>query len=169
VAISLESLRSAATRYKGARYRTLNEAKTHGAHRGFLCHSHKDAEYVKGLVQQLSEAGMNLYVDWEDQAMPEVPDRTTAERIQQAIISADFFLFLATPNAVISRWCPWEIGYANGKKQLQQILIVPTADASGKHYGNEYLQLYRQIDTRSGNRLEAVEPGRPSGVSVAQL
>lgn len=124
---------------------------------------------MKGLVQVLSEAGLNLYVDWEDQYMPDVPDRSTAERIQQAIVAADIFLFLATPNSVVSRWCPWEIGYASGKKLLQQILVVPTTDSSGKHYGNEYLQLYRQIDSRVGTRLEVFEPGRSSGVDVAQL
>ncbi|MCH5937009.1 toll/interleukin-1 receptor domain-containing protein, partial [Salmonella enterica] len=66
---------------------------------------------------------------------------------------ANWFLFLATENSMSSRWCPWEIGYADGKKNLNNIVIVPTVDSSGRHHGNEYLQLYSRIDTTPNGAL----------------
>lgn len=77
--------------------------------------------------------------------MPDKPDRRTAERIQQRIAELDWFFFLATENSMRSRWCPWEIGYADGKKPLDSILILQTKDSLGHYYGNEYLQLYRSL------------------------
>lgn len=169
MAISLASLRTSAQRYTRSRYLNFSEAKARGR-TGFLSHSHKDADLVRGFIQQLRESGLDLYVDWEDQQMPDVPDRTTAARIQQAIVQTEFFLFLATPNSTASRWCPWEIGYADGRKPNDKIFVVPTVDGSGTHYGNEYLQLYRRIDSPSyGTLLEFTEPGRVYGLGVSRL
>jgi hypothetical protein len=78
--------------------------------------------------------------------MPERPTRRTAERIQEKIRGCNVFLFLATSNSMSSRWCPWEIGYADGVKRVDSILVIPTQDGWGTVYGNEYLQLYRHLD-----------------------
>jgi hypothetical protein len=84
-------------------------------------------------------------------------------------------MFLATPNSMVSRWCPWEIGYADGKKTLDAIVIVPTKDDAGRFYGNEYLQLYRRLEPgvlRIYGQAPAptvIRPGESTGVSVQQL
>ena len=61
----------------------------------------------------------------------------------------DWFLFLATSNSIQSRWCPWEIGFADSVKSYEKILIIPTEDDYGNWYGNEYLQLYKKVDEGS--------------------
>ncbi|MCI5135815.1 MAG: toll/interleukin-1 receptor domain-containing protein [Candidatus Electrothrix sp. AW2] len=127
----------------------VNEAKQVGYQTAFLSHSHKDAELAKGLQGFLQKLGWLVYIDWEDTTMPDTPDRQTAKRIQQRIIELDWFFFLATNNSMKSRWCPWEIGYADGKKPLDSILILQTKDAGGNYYGNEYLQLYRYLSATS--------------------
>lgn len=109
----------------------------------FLCHSHQDEILVKGLIKQFRDNGIDLYVDWLDQSMPETPDEETAQNIQNRIRAADIFLFLATLNSKNSRWCPWEIGYADGV--AKRIYIIPTSDDNA-NYGNEYLRLYKRID-----------------------
>lgn len=76
--------------------------------------------------------------------MPSTPNRETAAKIKAKIIQLDWFLYLATQNSAASRWCPWEIGYADGKKHIDKIIIVPTSDGYN-NYGNEYLALYRHI------------------------
>ncbi|MCI5121945.1 MAG: toll/interleukin-1 receptor domain-containing protein [Candidatus Electrothrix sp. AUS4] len=129
----------------------VNEAKRAGYQTAFLSHSHKDAELAKGVQGFLQAQGWYVYIDWEDTTMPDTPDRRTAERIQQRIIELDWFFFLATDNSMKSRWCPWEIGYADGKKLLDSILILQTKDNSGNYYGNEYLQLYRCLSSARDN------------------
>ena len=84
------------------------------------------------------------------------------KRIQQKIVELDFFLFLATANSMASRWCPWEIGYADGKKAIEWILLVRTTDGIKTH-GNEYLQLYRNLDFSDRNELAVWQPGRTQG------
>ncbi|MES5482116.1 toll/interleukin-1 receptor domain-containing protein [Bradyrhizobium sp. INPA03-11B] len=126
--------------------RTIIEARMRAAPTAFLSHSHKDAELARGLQNYLQTQGWDIYIDWEDTAMPETPNRTTASKIQEKIRDLDLFLFLATRNSTASRWCPWEIGYADGVKQIDRILIILTSDSQGATYGNEYLQLYNHID-----------------------
>ena len=120
--------------------KTASLGKTKSA---FLCHSHKDETLVKGLIALFQEKGIDLYIDWKDHSMPEAPNAETAKKIQEAIRARDLFLFLATANSKASRWCPWEIGYADSSRR--RIFIVPTTDGAGT-YGNEYLQLYAKID-----------------------
>jgi hypothetical protein len=127
---------------------SLNESKRIMASVGtiksaFLCHSHKDETLVKGLIAYFKESGIDLYIDWKDHSMPETPNGTTAKKIQDAIKARPQFLFLATANSKASRWCPWEIGYADSS--IRKIFIIPTTDGAGT-YGNEYLQLYSHID-----------------------
>lgn len=143
MAIEQHELRQAASRNTSLQQRSVRHP---GQRTGFLCHSHKDRDLALGLQQRLKEEGLDLYIDWQDSSMPPEPNRETAGRIQSVIRAADIFVFLATAESTASRWCPWEIGYADGTKRLNQIVVVPTRDNYGRHHGNEYLQLYRHID-----------------------
>lgn len=142
---------------------TLNEAKAASIPTAFLCHSHLDEDLVRGIISLFSEHGWNVYVDWEDASMPSIPDRNTAIRIQQKITDLKYFIFLATPNSVKSRWCPWEIGFADGKKNIDNILVIPTADSSGNYYGNEYIALYKRIDFADTKLLASWKPNQTTG------
>lgn len=135
----------------------------------FLSHSHKDATLALGLQEMLNNQGWDVYIDWQDQAMPETPDAETAFNIKVAIVRVDWFLFLATQNSMASRWCPWEIGFADGKKAHERIAIVPTRDNHGHFYGNEYLNLYNKIDVPSGSSGLAFYDTRGNGKWVRFL
>ena len=135
--IAQQRLREAALRVSRTKLMTLSESRTKlGARTAFMCHSHKDADLVKGLQVLLVENGFDVYIDWQDSEMPEQPDRETADRIRSKIKAMNWFLFLATSSSTTSRWCPWEIGYADGTKENRRIVIIPTTDLSGKWYGN---------------------------------
>lgn len=150
MAIQIDNLRNASYRHYAINApKTLNEAIQKNIKTAFLCHSHKDSDLAKGLQVLLAENGWVLYIDWQDSEMPETPDKETATKIKNKISETDWFLFLATSNSTKSRWCPWEIGFADARKSNDKIMIVPTTDQSGNWYGNEYLQLYRKIDTGS--------------------
>lgn len=135
----------------------------------FLCHSHNDQQLVKGLIVILKESGVDLYVDWMDESMPEKPNKITDQKIQTRIKQADIFIFLATSNSKASRWCPWEIGYADGVNK--SIFIVPTSDGYNT-YGNEYLDLYAYIDSGTFKLTGkpgyfVTKPGETSGYGVS--
>jgi hypothetical protein len=167
--LSRIDLRLASTRAIKQAARTLIEAREVQARTVFLCHSHLDLDLVRGLVALLTETRWKVYVDWTDTEMPNAPDRATAMRLQQKIAALDLFLFLATPNSMSSRWCPWEIGYATGIKPIERIIVCPTSEGSITS-GSEYLQLYRRIDASDGGDLAVWQPGdHHKGVLVETL
>lgn len=129
----------------------------------FLCHSHKDEQLVKGILIWFKDLGIDLYVDWQDHSMPDVPNKETAQKIQEKIKKCDGFVFLATASSKASRWCPWEIGYADSSRK--DIYIMATADG-GSTYGNEYLELYKRMEEviyGGKNGLAAFEPKETTG------
>lgn len=168
MAILLEDLESAASQRKVEKAASLTEAASAGRRKIFICHSHRDHRYVEGLIAFLQDAGMDPYVDWKDTSMPASPNRVTAARIKDQIRQADLFMFLATPSSMKSRWCPWEIGFADGVKALTHIFVVTTRDSGGIHYGNEYLGLYRHLDFASDGDLAAWNPGDMNNGIVAK-
>jgi hypothetical protein len=167
MALKSRDLRSAGVGYSRTAS-TILEAKQRYQTTAFLCHSHKDQDMALGLEATLRKAGWNVYIDWKDSTLPNVPDKTTAAKIQEKIRQLDYFLFLATENSMASRWCPWEIGFADGNKPLDKILIVPTTDGL-QTYGNEYLSLYRQIDTDFRGGLVYKRPNEVTGSSLNGL
>jgi hypothetical protein len=124
----------------------------------FLSHSHKDSELAAALQDFLWKQGWRIYIDWQDGTMPDNPNKETAEKIQRRIKDNNWFIFLATNNSVSSRWCPWELGYADEVRGKSQIVIIPTSDSAG-NYGNEYFELYRRIDIDKENKIREFSPG----------
>lgn len=125
----------------------------------FLSHSHKDSELVDGVINLLSKIFKSkIYVDWKDSSMPSMTNRETALRIKDKISTLNFFIVLATANAIRSRWVPWEIGIADSKKDVKKIIIFPLADQTGKFEGSEYLQLYPSIRLSISNTFQYFGP-----------
>ena len=81
--ISLNSISLAS--YKSSKTRTINEARTYNLPTAFLCHSHLDKDLVAGTINMLKEAGWDIYVDWNDETMPERPNHITASRIKKKL------------------------------------------------------------------------------------
>lgn len=134
----------------------------------FLCHSHHDRVLALGLQALLKQHGMDLYIDWQDSAMPDTPSAETAQRLRTRIQQCNWFLLLATHQSMASRWCPWELGHADGTKANDRILVVPTHDGSSS-YGSEYINLYRRVDFASDGRLAAFGPGNLGGRHIHSL
>ena len=140
--------------------RVVEEARQAGKQTAFLSHSHKDSELAKSLQGFLQAMGWLVYIDWEDTSMPSKPDRETARKIKEKIQRLDWFLYLATANSALSRWCPWEIGYADGVKDIDKVVIIPTRDSVGRNHGNEYLALYRNVDEAQGGGYGLFYPNK---------
>lgn len=118
----------------------------------FLSHSHLDADYVKDIVAFLRNQGVSCYVDWMDDTMPEKTSGVTAIIIKEKITDNDKFIFLATNNSLVSKWCNWEVGYGDARKYLNKIALLPLKDDYGEWKGNEYLQIYPYIYESDSSR-----------------
>jgi len=120
----------------------------------FLSHSHKDKDVVEQAKIFFENLGIKIYVDWQDDTMPQTTSGITAQKIKSKIISNDKFVFLATNNAVVSRWCNWEVGIGDTYKfSKDKIVVFGLADNNRTWHGNEYLQIYPRIEenpTRDG-------------------
>jgi len=162
--IRIDLLKKASLRQKPPHIaKSFTEAVSKSQATAFLCHSHEDAELAKGLQILLAENECDVYIDWQDSTMPLVPDQETANRIKEKISDCDWFLFLTTPNSTASRWCPWEIGYADGKKPNGNILLIRTSNNIGISYGNEYLGLYSEVTLTDKEQLAVFPVGKKNG------
>lgn len=134
----------------------------------FLSHSNLDSDLAKGFVNKVRSFGINVYFDLYDSTLILPPDRNTAVKLRTRIKNATHFILLATKNSVtVSRWCPWELGCADGF--AIPISIVQTKDEKGQEWGAEYLELYHSIeilnDKNHVSHMARIHP-RTSGNSV---
>lgn len=139
--------------------RDYTEAKV----RIFLSHSHIDAkglskEEIISLIRLLVALSYDVYIDWLDPDMPSETNEETARILKLKIDECDRFLLVATTNAVNSRWVPWELGYADKSKSVNNIAVIPIADANGNWKGAEYLRLYPQVLISTDDRLAVFQP-----------
>jgi len=148
-------------RYESLSFEYLVESENQAQITVFLSHSHKDKELVEGFIELLVEQGIYVYVDWNDSSIPRITNGKTARRIKERIVKLQLFFFLATENALNSKWCPWELGVADSLKNWEDILIIPVADPSGQFKGNEYLQVYKHLELVWNEEAYIVTPNFP--------
>jgi hypothetical protein len=109
----------------------------------FLSHAALDKDIVLGIRQKLADEGRSAYVDWIDD--PQL-DRsnvtvTTANVLRLRMQACRSMIYALSPNASLSKWMPWELGFFDGNKQ-GQIAVMPIVDSQSDFKGQEYLGLY---------------------------
>lgn len=85
----------------------------------FISYSRRDGEFVRDLYGFLSEAGRDVWVDWED--IP--PASQWEQNIYDSIDAADSLVFVVSANSLASEYCLAELGHAQGRGKR----IVPLA------------------------------------------
>jgi hypothetical protein len=131
---------------KASNTQMMTKARATRANGVFLSHSHEDKDLVLSAVQFLKSQGVDVFVDWLDESMPDNISGETAEKLKQKIKEYAKFLVLVTENSKNSKWVPWELGVADGNKPIQNIAVLPV-DRTGKRFqGNEYLDIYPKIE-----------------------
>ena len=113
----------------------------------FLSHSSKDEELVDGAIAVLKGHGATVYIDEIDPDMPPYTNTETAEKLKQRIDQCKKFVMLASKNSKGSTWVPWELGIADGKKDLNRVAIFSAVEnqSDTSWVSWEYLGLYHQI------------------------
>ena len=115
----------------------------------FLSHSHDDNDIILDIIEFLLTVGITVYVDWLDPTMPRITSVETAVRIKERIVQCERFVVLLTENSKESKWVPWELGFADAKKDNDRIAVFPVKRYSytsdSEFTGLEYMQLYQRI------------------------
>lgn len=108
----------------------------------FLSHSSLDHDLVLTLVHLFNQAGYSVYVDWiEDQQLERNNvTKSTAAVLKKRMKQSRCLAYVSTRNITTSKWCPWELGYFDGKSD-EQCCILPIM-MGNRFDGQEYLGLY---------------------------
>ena len=115
----------------------------------FLSHKHSETEIINQAITLFKSLGVKVYLDWLDSEMPTNTNGYTAKKIKERIRQCDRFVFLATEEAIKSKWCNWELGYGDSQKYHQKIAVMPITDEAGGNFsGTEYLAIYPIITSR---------------------
>ncbi|NKM58453.1 TIR domain-containing protein [Rhizobium anhuiense] len=91
----------------------------------FLSHSSKDEDLVLGAILVLEGHGAQVYVDEVDPEMPPYTNTETAAILKSRIRQSKKFVLLTSKNSKESKWVPWELGVADGYKDLGNIALFP--------------------------------------------
>ena len=110
----------------------------------FISHSFSDKDLVIGLYHLFNTAGYKVYIDWIDDSSLDRKNVTpsTAQLIKNRIDNSTGTAYISTSNSTSSKWCPWELGMADGMKG--RVCILPVMDSDFK--GQEYLGLYPYLE-----------------------
>jgi hypothetical protein len=113
----------------------------------FLSHSSKDDDLVDGTIRILTNHGAFVYIDKVDPTMPPYTNSETAAKLKTRVRQAKKFVLLASENSKDSKWVPWELGIADGYKDIKNIALFPAIEDNGTSTWTswEYLGLYQRI------------------------
>ncbi len=112
----------------------------------FISHSSLDKDLVISLVDLFNKCNYSVYVDWinDPQLDRSQVNKYTANTLRSRMNSCKGLAYIATSNSSNSKWCPWELGYEDGK--TGRCAILPVLDTSYAFKGQEYLGLYPYLD-----------------------
>jgi len=116
----------------------------------FLSHKHDEQTILQDVVAFLKKEGVDVYVDWMDSSMPAYTNAETAHKLKNKIKVSDKFILLATPDAINSKWCNWELGLGDAEKYIDHIALLPIDKTYETFKGAEYLAIYPFIDFERG-------------------
>ena len=125
----------------------------------FLSHSYLDKSLVYTIVDLFNRAGYSVYVDWMVDTQLDRNNVTpkTAKSLRGRMDTCQGLAYISTDNISTSKWCPWELGYMDGKRN-GRCAILPVLDSETAGFsGREYLGIYPFIDydiIKSGNKYE---------------
>lgn len=114
----------------------------------FLSHSSAEPEkLLLGIKGYLEDEGLTVYVDKYTDPQLAVGDITpkTAELLRMRMRNSTTLLYIHSRHSKISRWMPWELGFADGVHGRVGILPIAQGSTNAFH-GEEYLGLYPYVD-----------------------
>lgn len=128
----------------------------------FLSYNFEDRAIVKGVYLWLRSKGFKVYLDFEMD--PELDRRKvtkeTAALIHSRLSHSKSLVYAQSPNANMSKWMPWELGFIDGQTSKCAILpITPNGVAPAPR--QEYLLLYPIIRINENNYVRVYTANAP--------
>lgn len=119
----------------------------------FLSHSSMDADLIVGVKAMLEGYGFSVYIDWIDDPslIRSNVNKVSAGIIRSRMRACSMLLYAHTIYSGVSKWCPWELGYFDGRKSGNVFILPISADTKYEFTGQEYLGLYPYIDEAADN------------------
>ena len=112
----------------------------------FISYSRKDIDFVHRVFDVLTARDRDPWADWQD--IP--PTADWLDEIYQGIEAADSFLFVISPDSVISEICTLEIEHAI--KHNKRLVLVVWKDASDVH---QSMSAHNWVSLREEDDFEA--------------
>jgi hypothetical protein len=127
--------------------RILKEASSKEGKTVFLSHSSADDDLLPGIIRILEGHGGKVYLDKNDQELPQLEIFDIAERLRTAVRKCKKFVLLVTPKSKDSKWIPWELGLGDGVNLDKNVALFPSAETAFEQEWSEqeYLGLYQKI------------------------
>ena len=113
----------------------------------FVSHASADDQWIPGVLRFFDRFAAPAYVDDFDKRLPKPPTTATALTLKNEIKQCPRFVVLVSPNSRFSRWIPWELGLADGFKNIPLIALLPvTPEGTEENWTKEeYFSLYPRI------------------------
>ncbi len=94
----------------------------------------------------MEDKGLTVYVDWIDDRKLDRSKVTkaTASGLREQMNRCKCLIYAYSPNTIQSRWCPWELGYFDGKNGRSYVMPIVEKESDG-YLGIEYVGLYPKI------------------------
>lgn len=89
-----------------------------------------------------------MYVDWMVDTQLDRSNITanTATSLRERMDDCQGLAYVATANISNSKWCPWELGYVDGKHNGRCAILPVLENKMSEFNGQEYLGMYPYID-----------------------
>lgn len=108
----------------------------------FLSYSYSDKRFALIIYALLIECGFSVYIDLKDDSLNRNKvNGKTAKRLAKIMNESRSLIYVHTPSAKESRWCPWELGYMSGKRKFRCV-VIPLINDNEEFSSQEYLDLY---------------------------
>lgn len=112
----------------------------------FISYSWKDRTYAHKIVQLLEKSGYTVYIDYNDYRLDrDNVSKATAQCLISQMKKCKGLFHLYSPNASVSKWCPWEVGVFSGIKNFKCANLPLLDNSTDDFKKQEYLDIYPYV------------------------
>ena len=112
----------------------------------FLSYSYSDKNFALIICALLIECDISVYIDLNDDYLDrDDVGEETANRLAEIMNECRGLVYVHTPSAKMSKWCPWELGYMSGRSNFR-CAVIPLIEDKEEFPYQEYLSIYPFVD-----------------------